>query len=274
MKQRLTEWLEPVKKGDIDYYERQFQKTYRSTVKFCDWLESLGLLDKNKKCTVVDIGAGLGGNIYYMAKRYPKSFFTGIDVNPLLVRMGNKLFKKLNLKNCKLVKGDLYNLGSEHKGKYEGVVSYQTLSWLPDYKLPVKKMAELKANYVAITSLFYDGDINCKISVQDYTLPIGNKPYREAFYNTYSLKLVKELFRKCGYPRFDYIPFEIDIDLSKPKTKGMGTYTETLKNGKRLQISGPLLMNWYFILARKDLNSYPKPKGSQSLILLHSLIHT
>ena len=31
----------------------------------------------------------------------------------------------------------------------------------------------------------------------------------------------------------------------------MQTYTETLQNGKRLQISGPLLMNWYFIYAEK-----------------------
>lgn len=251
MKQRLTEWLEPVKKGEIDYYLRQFQKTYRSTVRLCDWLESFGLLDKNKKFTIADIGAGLGGNIYYMAKRYPQSFFVGIDINPKLVKMGNKLFKKFGQSNCKLVKGDLYNLDKKHIGKYEGIISFQTLSWLPNYNFPIKKMTELKANYIAITSLFYDGDINCKILVQDYTLPLGKKPYRESYYNTYSLKLVRELFAKYGYNNFDYIPFEIDIDLPKPKTKGMGTYTEKLENGRRIQISGPLLMNWYFILARK-----------------------
>ena len=112
-------------------------------------------------------------------------------------------------------------------------------------------MAQLKADWIALTSLFYEGNVNCKITIQDYNVSLARKPYKEAFYNIYCLGLVKELFKKCGYSRFDYIPFEIDIDLPKPKTKGMGTYTERLANGKRIQISGPLLMNWYFILARK-----------------------
>ena len=41
---------------------------------------------------------------------------------------------------------------------------------------------------------------------------------------------------------------EIDIDIKKPKDKNlMGTYTVKTVENKRLQISGPLLMNWYFI---------------------------
>jgi hypothetical protein len=55
-----------------------------------------------------------------------------------------------------------------------------------------------------------------------------------------------------GYTVFKYCPFEMDIDLPKPEHTLMGTYTKTLPNGKRLQISGPLLMNWYFIYAAKE----------------------
>ncbi len=250
MKQRLTGWLEITKKDILNYHEKQFKKPYRSTIFFCQWLESFGLLSKNKKDIILDIGAGMGSNIYYMAKKYPKSFFLGIDIASL-VRTGNKYFKKLGQSNCRLVKGDLYALNKNYVDKFTGIVSYQTLSWLPDYKLPILKMAGLKAEWIAITSLFYEGDINCKTIVQDYTTPLSDKPYKEAFYNIYSLKLIQELFKKCGYRKFDYIRFEIDVDLPKPKTKGMGTYTERLANGKRIQISGPLLMNWYFILARK-----------------------
>jgi SAM-dependent methyltransferase len=251
MRQRLTEWLEVTKKGHLEYYEKQLKNPYRSTVLFCQWLESFGLLDKNRKDKILDIGAGMGGQIYYMAKKYPKSFFVGIDINPILVKIGNEFFWKSKQVNCKLLKEDLYALNKKHIGQYKGIVSYQTLSWLPDYKLPIKKMAELKADWITITSLFYEGDVNCKITIQDYDVPLARKPYKEAFYNIYCLRLVRELFEKCGYSRFNYIPFEIDIDLPKPKTKGMGTYTERLANGKRIQISGPLLMNWYFILARK-----------------------
>jgi hypothetical protein len=57
-----------------------------------------------------------------------------------------------------------------------------------------------------------------------------------------------------GYEDFVFQPFNIDIDLPKPAHDGMGTYTEQLENGQRIQISGPVFMSWYFILARKSLS--------------------
>lgn len=253
MRQDLAPWIEPTKKKTgFKYYEKQLLKPYQSTVAFCQWLESKGCLNKERKDNILDVGAGMGGQMRYMAKKYPKSYFFGIDINPQLVKAGSEFFKKLEKKNCKLVRGDLYALNKKYIGKYNGIVSYQTLSWLPDYELPILKMAELKADWVAITSLFYEGNVSCKAVIRDYTVPVGDKSYKESFYNTYCLRHCRELFKKCGYSKFDYIPFEINIDLPKSKNKGgMGTYTEKLANGKRIQISGPLLMNWYFILARK-----------------------
>lgn len=248
-----TAWLEATKnKAYLRYHQKQILKPYRSTVAFCQWLESLGCLDKEKKDNILDVGAGMGGQICYMAKKYPKSSFVGVDINPKLVVEGNEFFLKNGKQNCKLIREDLYALGKKHVGKYNGIISYQTLLWLEDYELPIKKMAELKADWIAITSLFYEGNVNCRVVVQDYDIPAAGVPYRESFCNTYCLKHCRDLLKKCGYPKFDFIPFEIDIDLPKPKNKKvMGTYTEKLANGKRIQISGPLLMNWYFILARK-----------------------
>ena len=42
-------------------------------------------------------------------------------------------------------------------------------------------MMELNPTWIALTSLFFDGDVNCKIEVQDYTYPLGNKPYHEGY---------------------------------------------------------------------------------------------
>jgi hypothetical protein len=66
------------------------------------------------------------------------------------------------------------------------------------------------------------------------------------------LGYTQKFFREKGFSKFEYIPFEIDIDLPKPVGTGFdGTYTETLKNGERIQISGPILMSWYFVLAQQ-----------------------
>ena len=71
-----------------------------------------------------------------MARRFPNSNFTGIDINPDLVKWGNEYLEKSAQTNCRLVESDLYNMEQSHFGRYDGVVSFQTLSWLPEYKMP------------------------------------------------------------------------------------------------------------------------------------------
>jgi hypothetical protein len=65
------------------------------------------------------------------------------------------------------------------------------------------------------------------------------------------LQRTEELFAKEGYDRFDWTPFDIDIDLPKTDYKWMGTYTERLEDGRRLQRSGPILMPWHFVCAAR-----------------------
>lgn len=250
MKQDKSPWLKLSKKAVVNYHEKQFQNPYRSTVFFTDWLKSLNLLSIKKSQNILDIGSGEGANVSYLAQRFTQSNFTGIDLNKSLVKKGNSIFKRLNLKNCKLEVGDLYALDKKYKGATEGIISMQTLSWLPSYELPIEEMVKLKPKWVAVSSLFYDGLIECEIKVRDYT-GAKKKKYKEVFYNVYSLRLVKELFKRKGYKKFRYIPFEIDIDIEKNKDGRMGTYTIKTKEGSRMQISGPLLMNWYFIVAER-----------------------
>ena len=194
---------------------------------------------------ILDIGSGSGANIYYMVKRYSNSTFLGVDINPDLVMRGNQFFQDNGIENCRLVQGDIYKLDEAYRSVFDGIVSFQTLSWLPEFKEPITAMSKLRAKWMALTSLFYDGPLSCTIDVQDYDATL--QPCKESFYNIYSLPVVKAFLSEQGYAKFQFTPFEIDIDLPKPDTKGRGTYTEKLQNGCRLQCSGPLLMPWYFI---------------------------
>ncbi|MBL7195622.1 MAG: methyltransferase domain-containing protein [Desulfobacterales bacterium] len=242
--QRTTEWIENV---DTKYHERQFKEPHRSTIAFCDWLEEIGYIQRDSQLKIIDIGSGSGANIYYMGKRYPNSQFIGMDINSDLVTSGNQFFQDNGIENCQLIKGDIYNLSEKYVPANDAIVSFQTLSWLPEFKKPIASLSKLKARWIALSSLFYDGPLSCTIEVQDYDINLN--PCKESFYNVYSLPVVRDYLLKNGYPKFQYTPFEIDIDLPRPSEKGRGTYTEKLKNGNRLQISGPLLMPWYFIAA-------------------------
>jgi SAM-dependent methyltransferase len=247
MKQRTTEWTEKV---DLHYHERQFQQPYRSTVAFCDWLEYIGYISQDKQLTILDLCCGQGANVYYMGKRFPHHNFIGVDLNPNLVRDGNLYFQTAGISNCHLELGDIYKLNDKYVSRFDGILSFQTLSWLPDFQEPIKIMSKLQANWIALSSLFYDGPLSCTIEVQDYDNSLC--PSLQSFYNVYSLPVIRNFLSDVGYSGFQYTPFEIDIDLPKPTHTGRGTFTEKLQNGHRIQISGPLLMPWYFIAAKRQ----------------------
>jgi ubiquinone/menaquinone biosynthesis C-methylase UbiE len=238
-----------------DYYTRQFKTPYRSTVKFCDWLEELNILNVNSESNILDIGAGKGETLYYMKQRFPSCSYMGIDIKNELVIEGNSFFSTNQMQDCLLEYGDLYNLDfAMLADKFEGIVMLQTLSWLPEYENALSEIIKLNPKWIALTSLFYDGLVECKTEIKEFKcIDTKNVDWVEDsfYYNTYSLPRIKEFLSKKGYRTFKCIPFEIDVDLPRPAHTRMQTYTEALQNGKRLQISGPLLMNWYFIYAAK-----------------------
>ena len=251
-KQDVTEWLLSSKEDKASaYHLRQFHEPYRSTVAFCEWLERENFLGHADRQHLVDLGCGLGANVCYLGGKYPKYNVTGIDINPDFVETGNNTLKEFGQSNCYLEKGDLYKLRREYAGKFDGVVSFQTLSWLPSFDEAAEAMVRLEPGWIAMTSLFFDGLVTAKLQIEDYSSPIGSQECRKSFYNVYSLHMAKKFFEDHGFADFHYSPFEIDIDLERPSDGGMGTYTELLADGRRLQISGPVIMSWFFIAARR-----------------------
>lgn len=249
MAQRLDEWLEGC---DWDLHEKQFRTPYRITVHFCDWLDrELGLNTTAGRIRVLDVGAGMGANLHYMAQRFPQMDLTGLEINPECVRRGSERLAALNADHCSLERGDLFAPPAAWVGHFAGVVSFSTLSWLPTYEDALGALAGLKPEWLAVTSLFYDGPVDTTITTRDYSRPHASAAFTEKFYNIYSLDLFRKSLEGLGYGVTSSVPFEIDIDLPQPAAKGMGTYTETLADGRRLQISASLLMPWYFVLARK-----------------------
>ena len=252
MRQRLDEWLEGC---DWDFHEKQYRTTYRITVHFCDWLDKeLRLSAGSGEIKVLDIGAGMGANIHYMSQRFPVLELTGVEINSECVRRGSERLRELGANRCSMESGDLFALPREWVGRFSGVVSFATLSWLPTYHDALGAFADLKPEWMAVTSLFYDGPVDTTITTRDYSRPHASAAFTEKFYNIYSLDLFRTKLESLGYSIASVTPFEIDIDLPRPVAKGMGTYTEKLADGRRLQISASLIMPWYFVLATRVAN--------------------
>lgn len=247
MNQRTHEWIE---KDNKEYHARQFREPYRSTVAFCSWLEKIGLISPDSELRILDVGTGQGANVFYMGKRYPRCSFVGLDINADNIAIGNQLLNQAGISNCELVVGDVYNLDRKHVSAFDGVVSFQTLSWLPAFKQPLESIADLRATWLALTSLFYAGPVSCDISVKQFDEELNQ--VLDIYYNIYSLPIIETCLRERRYGNFQSTEFEIDIDIPLPESKLMSTYTRNLEDGSRLQVSGPLLMPWHFVACERD----------------------
>ena len=238
--QRLKEWT-TLSESDLSYHIKQWDITYRSTEAFAKFVS--GRLSSG---TVADVGCGAGGATYALAKKFPSTQFVGLDISAELIARAKLESAKRNIKNLSFEVADCYNLKPR---KLDGVVSLQTLSWLPDWREPLQQIEQsLQPEWIAISSLFYQGDISCRIEVTEH------QRQRVCFYNVYSVPSIARWAESHYYRLTQFEEFEIDLDLQSPsKADTMGTRTlkvldPEIGSSKRLQISGPLLMNWGFLM--------------------------
>lgn len=243
-----------MKKWEEEYHTKQFLQVYRSTEIFVNWLENKGFLceEGGAKTTVLDMACGAGANTLYMANRHSEIQFVGMDIGKEYIDYGNTMIMKHSKhKNCELHEEDWFNIDSKWINVFDGIVCFQTLFMLPDYQAALKKLIDLHPNWIAVSSLFYEGEIEYINKFRDYYRPSGDKNYTDYYYNYHSMVRYREYMEEMGYCKFEYIPYEIDIDLPKNDNMDIGTYTIMTKEGRRMQISGGLMMPWYFVVAYK-----------------------
>jgi len=244
--QRLDEWQSLDDQG-YKYHQNQWTQPKESTLAFEEFVSTY-LENSNN---VLDLGAGAGAATAYLANKYPRVRFTALDYSKELIEIGKSISASKNIKNLNFIQGDWYNLKLNED--YDSCISLQTLSWLPDYQDPlIAIFNSLKPKWIALTSLFYEGDITCRVEVDEHTRS------RKTFYNIYSIPAIERLCKKYNYKISKISPFVIKRDLEKPDNPDlMSTYTkiclsETSGGQERIQLSGPLLMNWYMLIIEQD----------------------
>lgn len=237
-----TLWSEP---ESMDYHIRQWRETKESTKNFISFLGDKVMPNRS----YLDLGCGGGAATFALSQKFVNSQWTGIDIDPKLTFLATNLSLESGAKNLVFFEGDLQHYQASNL--FDGVVSLQTLSWLEDFKDPFHNiLSNIKPNWFAVSSLFFEGNISAYTQIQEH----GTN--RVLFYNTYSIPLVRVEAEKYNYSLTKYEPFEIEIDLPKPANQNsMSTYTLRLsenENKSRLQVSGPILMNWYMLLFEKN----------------------
>jgi SAM-dependent methyltransferase len=242
--QRTAEW-DRLDEAALRYHHSQWETPKRSTLHFARFAAPQIATSRS----VVDLGCGAGAATAQLARESPSCKFLGIDLSPDLIGTANTLARQRGVANLAFEVDDWYQLRERHD--VDGVISLQTLSWLPEFEWPLQRIFErMSPRWIAISSLFYEGDISCRIEVTEHTRA------RQTFYNVYSLPAIDRCCRQQGYRVAGDQPFDIDVDLPRPENRDlMGTYTVRIRQDEaaqeRLQISGPLLMNWRNVLIER-----------------------
>jgi SAM-dependent methyltransferase len=234
-----TTWSDPI---SMSYHVKQWDDEKRSTHFFGEFCKE----EFSKSISVLDLGCGTGAATYQLARKNPHINFIGVDSDEVLIKEARQRTEVDSVKNLSFMKADWFDLPQDLSG-FDGVISLQTLSWLSEMERPMAEvLSKVRPKWMAISSLFYEGDVTCEIRVTEHTRS------RSTNYNVYSIPAISRLVHEFGYDVSRSEDFEIDIDLPRPQNPDLlGTYTERLLTGakkSRLQISGPLLMPWKFIL--------------------------
>jgi len=244
------EWLN-IDDKELSYHLDQYENPKEYTKAIYNILEDEKLVSDNQ--VILDFGCGCGGVTNFIAQKYSKANFIGLDLNSKYIEVANKF----SIDNTNYFQFDLYSDKpveeySEYFHIAKGLISIQTLSWLPDYNRFIEFFSKFNLDWILVTSLFYEGYVDAEIKIKDFTRQMGeNVNFRESYYNIYSIEVLNKNLIKYGYRIYKYIPFVMPFDIKKPDIGAMSTYTVKLFDESRLQISGPILMSWYTLIIKK-----------------------
>lgn len=224
---------------------KRYYETKQEVVKFFEEL-TVPFFAEHKEALVLDACCGLGDLTYFLSRANPQAHFVGIDKATFLLDEARQLCEGNS--NITFTEADVLALSRSFDSRtFDLTVCKQTLSWLPDYKEAVREMMAVTKQSIFASSLFYDGRIDYNIRIREHVTEAGHDDYN-GYYNIYSLPIFREFCLAHGAKDMVAFDFDIDIDLPRPEDSDrMGTYTLRLESGKRLQVSGALLMPWKIV---------------------------
>lgn len=84
---------------------------------------------------LLEAGACIGVNLHLLARRFPQSHFTGAEINPAAVDVGNNWLKSDGILNAWLMRGDLTRLDDMPPGIYDIVLTDAAMMYIGPEKV-------------------------------------------------------------------------------------------------------------------------------------------
>ena len=226
----------------------QLHKPYESTIRFEKFLKKNKLLTKKTK-NIIDIGSGIGSNLHYFSKKNNLIKFTGSDYDKKRISLAKKLN---NNKNINFEYLNILNLNKKFVNKFDGLISIHAFCCFKTPDVIIKNICKIKPNWIAINSLFYNGNLDVLIHIRDYDQPSLKDNNPNSDFNIFSLSKIEREFKKYNYKLVKIYPYFPSNPILKPKYNRRGSYTIKTEFNKFSTFSGPVYLPWHFILLKKN----------------------
>jgi ubiquinone/menaquinone biosynthesis C-methylase UbiE len=203
-------------------------------------LESLLQESNLQPQRVADIACGGGSATFHLAALYPSAAFTLVDLNAEAIESARNATGHLR---AQYLVASIYELPIE-PDSVDLVICWQTLSWLEQPEQALRELIRIcrPGGRIYASSLFNpDHDVDIYAKVWDHTRASAARGLAYS-YNTYSLSSVRR-WVAGGITDIRLHECRMPIDLTF-EGRGLGTYTEVLQDGRRMQFSAGMLLNW------------------------------
>ena len=203
------------------------------------------LEEKNlQSLKICDIGCATGDFLHYLSKSTNNVDLFGIDIRKDLLLKAEK-----EVKNCNFILGDISNLETLPKMKFD--IAYMTgvLSIFDNYKKVLENFLGLikSGGHGYIFGLFNPYDIDALIKVRKST----NGDEWESGWNLFS-KLSISKFLKEKNIEHKFFDWNIDIDIPKHEDDPLRSWTFKDEEKSRVTINGIQLIHTFSLLEIKQ----------------------
>jgi SAM-dependent methyltransferase len=189
---------------------------------------------------VLDVGCATGEFLYYYSKLYPQARCTGLDVMPKLIERARMVVPGSNF-----IIGDIYTGKGLPREKFDIVFCIGVGSIFDNQERWLDNLIRLMSpgGRIYIFGIFNPEDVDIRVLVRN-SAKGGNW---EPGWNNFSCRTISQYLKKRGL-YFNFIKWDIPIDIPKNELDPIRSYTIKLENGARLVVTGAQLILNFFVL--------------------------
>ncbi|MBU2548866.1 MAG: class I SAM-dependent methyltransferase [Proteobacteria bacterium] len=142
--------------------------------------------------SLLDAGCGSGYYYWSFLRRGLEIEYYGIDYSPTLIRIGRRFMPLSGLNPERLRAAAIEDIRS----RFGAVLCFNTLSWCPDFRLPLERLCRAAEKYILIRTNLHDRTVY-RWEIDGY-LDEGYN-HLKAYWNIYALNEVTRFMEDEGF---------------------------------------------------------------------------